>query len=392
VGLLVSPTTVVMLMNLDLPSDLKQIQQSTRELVDSLLGFEPEFHNTGKVPAGVHEGFKELGLFGVAIPEAFGGLDLGVFATAVIQSELGRLPPQFWGALRVLMGPGSKAIVAHGTDAQKRKWLPRIAQGDCTVAFALTESEAGSDVARMTTKAERREDGYVINGGKSMISNAQRADVLMVFAYTDRSAGLNGISAFLMEPDTPGFQVTGIIPTMGASLGGLTEIVFEDCRVPHDNLIGKEGMGFRYAMESLNEGRLNVGATGVGMGDLALEQSVGYAKQRIAFGKPIADFQSIQHMLADMAVDMHAARQLLYEAAWLVDQGRGSAAKCSMVKLFCSEACFRTADRAVQIYGGAGYCRGVIVERIFRDARALRIYEGTSEIQRNLIAKALLRE
>lgn len=379
-------------MNLDLPGDLKQIQRSTRDLVDGLLKLEPQYHNTGEIPVGVHEGFKELGLFGVAIPEAFGGLDLGVFATAVIQSELGRLPPQFWGALRVLMGPGSKAIVAHGTAAQKQKWLPRIARGDCTVAFALTESEAGSDVARMATKAERCTDGYIINGRKSLISNAQRADILMVFAYTDRTAGLNGISAFLMEPDTPGFQVTGIIPTMGASLGGLTEIVFEDCRLPHDSLIGEEGKGFRYAMESLNEGRLNVGATGVGMGDLALEHSARYAKQRIAFGKPIAELQSIQHMLADMAVDMHAARQLLYEAAWLVDQGRGAAAKCSMVKLFCSEAAFRTADRAVQIHGGAGYCRGVVVERIFRDARALRIYEGTSEIQRNLIAKALLRE
>jgi acyl-CoA dehydrogenase len=379
-------------MDLDLAPELKQIQSSTRDLVDALLKFEPEFHDTAKVPAGVHDGFKELGLFGVAIPEPYGGLDLGVFATAVIQTELGRLPSQFWGALRVLMGPGSKAIVAHGTEAQKQKWLPRIARGDCIVAFALTESEAGSDVARMSTRAERREDGYVINGQKSLISNAQRADVIMVFAYTDRSAGLKGISAFLLEPDTPGFQVTSVIPTMGASLGGLTEIVFENCRLPHDSLIGEEGMGFRYAMESLNEGRLNVGATGVGMGDLALEQSVRYAKQRIAFGKPIADFQSIQHMLADMAVDMHAARQLLYEAAWLVDQGRGSAAKCSMVKLFCSEAAFRTADRAVQIHGGAGYCRGVIVERIFRDARALRIYEGTSEIQRNLIAKALLRE
>jgi acyl-CoA dehydrogenase len=290
------------------------------------------------------------------------------------------------------MGPGAKAIVAHGTEAQRQKWLPLIARGECTVAFALTEPEAGSDVSRMMTRAERAADGYVINGAKSLISNAQRADVLMVFAYTDRPAGLAGISAFLVEPDTPGFRVTGVIPTLGASLGGLAEIAFENCRVPRESVIGEEGMGFRYAMESLNEGRLNVGATGVGMGDLALEQSVRYAKQRIAFGGPIAELQAIQHMLADMAVDMHAARQLLYEAAWHVDQGRASAAKCSIVKLFCAEAAFRTADRAVQIHGGAGYCRGVVVERIFRDSRALRIYEGTSEIQRNLIAKALLRD
>jgi acyl-CoA dehydrogenase len=169
-------------------------------------------------------------------------------------------------------------------------------------------------------------------------------------------------------------------------------VVFDSCHLPHESLVGEEGKGFRYAMESLNEGRLNVGATGIGMGNLALEESVRYAKQRIAFGKPIADFQAIQHMLADMAVDMHAARQMLLQAAWLVDQGRGSASMRSKVKLYCSESAFRTADRAVQIHGGAGYCRGVVVERIFRDARVLRIYEGTSEIQRNLIAKALLRD
>jgi acyl-CoA dehydrogenase len=379
-------------MDLDLPSDLGQMQASTRQLVDDLLRFEPKFHETGQVPTEVHDSLEELGLFGAAIPEAFGGIGLGAFAIAIIQMELARLPSQFWGALRVLMGPGSKAIVAHGSDDQKKRWLPRIARGECTVAFALTEPDAGSDVSRMTTRAERREGGYVISGRKALISNAQRADLLMVFAYTNRSAGLNGISAFLMEPDTPGFQVTSIIPTMGATLGGLTEIVFDECSLPPDSLLGAEGKGFRYAMEALNEGRLNVAATGVGMGDMALQQSVSYAKQRVAFGKPIAEFQAIQHMLADMAVDMHAARQMLLEAAWLVDQRRGSASKCSMVKLFCSEAAFRTADRAVQIHGGAGYCRGVIVERIFRDARALRIYEGTSEIQRNLIAKDLLRD
>jgi len=379
-------------MDLDLPDDLRQIQEATRSLVDDLLVHEPKFIATGEVPSEVHQGFKTLGLFGVVVPETFGGMGLGAFATAIIQMELARLPPQFWGALRVLMGPGSKAIIAHGSKAQQERWLPRIVAGDCIVAFALSEPDAGSDVARMTTRAERTADGYVIKGRKAFISNAQRADLIMIFAYTDRASGLNGVSAFLLEPDTPGFHVTGIVPTMGASLGGVCDVAFEDCHLPREALIGEEGKGFRYAMESLNEGRLNVGATGVGMGDMALQESVGYAKQRIAFGKPIADLQAIQHMLADMAVDMHAARQLLLEAAWLLEQGRGSAAKCSMVKLFCSEAAFRTADKAVQIHGGSGYCRGVIVERIFRDARALRIYEGTSEIQRNLIARALLRD
>jgi acyl-CoA dehydrogenase len=379
-------------MDFDLPSDLKEMQASTRSLVESLLPYEPRFLETGQVPIEVHEGLNELGLFGVAIPESFGGMGLGAFATAIIQMELARLPPQFWGALRVLMGPGSKAIVAHGSKDQQKRWLPQIARGDCIVAFALTEPDAGSDVSRMTTRAERTNTGYVINGRKAFISNAQRADLIMVFAYTNRSAGINGISAFLMEPNTPGFTVTSVIPTMGASLGGVCEVAFDSCQLPQESVIGEEGRGFRYAMESLNEGRLNVGATGIGMGDLALEESIRYAKQRIAFGKPVADFQAIQHMLADMAVDMHAGRQMLLEAAWLVDQGRGSAATCSMVKLFCSEAAFRTADKAVQIHGGAGYCRGVVVERIFRDARALRIYEGTSEIQRNLIAKALLRD
>ncbi len=378
-------------MDMDLPLELEQMRRSTRELVDSLMQLEPTFNETGQVPREVNEGFRQLGLFGASIPEEYGGMLLGSFAIAILQMELARLPAQFWGALRVLMGPGSKAIVAHGTPEQKSRWLPRIAEGDCIVAFALTEPGAGSDVARMTTRAERTNDGYVINGRKALISNAQRADVIMLFAYTDRSAGLKGISAFLIEPGTPGFEVASVVPTMGVTLGGLTEITFDDCRIPVENLLGEEGKGFRYAMESLNEGRLNVGATGIGMGDLALEQSIGHAKQRVAFGNPIADFQAIRHMLADMAVDMYAARQMLMEAAWLVDQKRGSAAKCSMVKLFCSEAAFRTTDRALQIFGGTGYCKGMVVERLFRDSRSLRIYEGTSEIQRNAIAKDLLR-
>lgn len=378
-------------MGYGIPQDIEEYRKTTREIVDGLLVYEPEFHKTGKVPDVVTDTLRDLGYFGIPIPEEYGGTNLGIFASVVIQAELARLPPQFWGILRVLLGPGCKAIVNHGSKAQKDKWLPLIAQGKCTIAFALSEAQAGSDVSGIRTKAIRREDEYIIDGTKMFISNAQRCELLMVFAYTDRTKGLNGISAFLVEPDNPGFKVASITEAMGSSYGGLPEVVFENCRVPASALLGEEGMGFRYAMESLNDGRLGCAANGVGMGEIALQESVAYAKQREAFGQTLGDFQSIQHMLADMAVDMHAARHILLDAAWQISRGQGSAHLCSMVKLFASEAAFRTADRAVQIHGGAGYCRGMIVERVFRDSRGLRIYEGASEIQRNLIGKALLR-
>lgn len=379
-------------MDFDLPADIVALQETTRSLVEALLAFEPSFHATGTVPPEVDRRLRDLGFYGIPIPEAYGGTGLGVLASIVVQAELSRLPPQFWPLLRMLIGPGSKTIVKHGTEAQKRRWLPPMATGDCAVAFALTEAHAGSDVAGIKTTAVRDGDAWVIDGTKMYITNGHVADLITVFAYTDRAAGVKrGLSAFLVEPHFPGFKMARMIPTMGTTVNGVTELVFDGCRVPAENLLGEEGRAFRYAMESLNEGRLNVGANAVGIGEMALQQAVAYAKQRVAFGHPLSDFQAVQHMLADMAVDLHAARLMLLEAAWRLERGEGTAQHCSMVKLFCSEVAGRIVDHALQIHGGAGYCRGMVVERLYRDVRVLRIYEGASELHRNLIGRHLLR-
>jgi acyl-CoA dehydrogenase len=378
--------------DLTLPPDISELQRTTRELVDHLLTFEPRFHDTGTVPEEVDQQLRALGYYGIPIPEAYGGTGLGPFASIVVQAELSRMPPQFWPLLRMLIGPGSKTIVKHGTEAQKRRWLPPMATGACAVAFALTEAHAGSDVAGIKTKAVRDGDHWVIDGTKTFITNGHVADLVTVFAYTDKAAGVKrGLSAFLVEPRFPGFKVARMIPTMGTTVAGVTELVFDNCHVPAENLLGEEGQAFSYAMESLNEGRLNVGANAVGIGEMALQQATAYAKQRIAFGHPLGEFQAIQHILADMAVDLHAARLMLIDAAWRLDRGEATAQLCSMVKLFCSEAAGRLADQALQIHGGAGYCKGMVVERLYRDARVLRIYEGASELHRNLIGRQLLR-
>lgn len=379
-------------MDLNLPSEIAELQGATRDLVDDLLTLEPRFHDTGEVPAEVDRRFRELGYYGIPIPEAYGGTALSPLASIVVQAELSRLPPQFWPLLRMLIGPGSKTIVKHGSAAQKDRWLPPMAKGDCVVAFALTEAHAGSDVAGIKTRAVRDGDHWVIDGTKTFITNGHVADLITVFAYTDKAAGVKGgLSAFLVEPHFPGFKVARMIPTMGTTVSGVTELVFDGCRVPAENLLGEDGKAFGYAMESLNEGRLNVGANAVGIGEMALQQAVSYAKQREAFGHPLGEFQAVQHLLADMAVDLHAARLMLIDAAWRLERGEATAQLCSMVKLFCSEAAGRLVDTALQIHGGAGYCKGMVVERLYRDARVLRIYEGASELHRNLIGRQLLR-
>lgn len=379
-------------MDFNLPPEIAEIQRVTRELVTELLTYEPEFHNTGKVPHAVTDALRRQGYYGMSFPEEFGGTDLGPLASAVVQAELSRLPPDFWTEMRALLGPASKTLLKHGTPQQKNCWLPAMVSGECPVAFALTEADCGSDVGAMRTRALRDGDSWVLNGTKIFISNANNAKLTTVYAYTDRAAGIkNGISAFLVAAGTPGFRVSRMIPLMGTCVDGVGELVFDNCRVPLENLIGEEGKAFGYAMEGLNEGRIAIGAKALGMGELALEIALDYAKQRMAFGHPIADFQAIQHMLADMAVEMYAARQMVLEAAWRLERGEANAQKCSMVKLFCSEAAGRVIDKALQIFGGSGYCRGMIIERLYRDVRVLRLYEGSSEIQRNQIARHLLR-
>lgn len=379
-------------MDFELPDDVREFCDVTRQIVRDLLPLEREYHETGIVPPQVRQTLIDNGYFGLALPEEYGGLGLGALAQAAVQIELARLPPQFWTELRPLMGPGARNIVYHASAAQKAEMIPGMVSGEIPIAFALTEPNSGSDPGSMRTTAVRNADGWVINGSKTYISNGKNAKYVIVYAYTDKAAGSrNGISAFLMPASTPGYSVTGTIELMGTASPGVYELTFDNCQVPADALLGEEGRGFHYALEGLNEGRMNVAATAVGMGEYALELATEEAKQRPAFGGVIADFQAIRHYLSNMATDMRAARLILLDAAWRYDQGERRRELASMAKLFATEAGSRTVDTAVQIFGGAGYCRGYAVERMYRDIRITRIYEGSSEIQRNTIARELLR-
>lgn len=379
-------------MDLRLPEEVAALQATTRELAMSLLEHEPAFQATGVVPPAVHEALRSLGYFGLGFPEEYGGTPVSFLAKCVVEAELSRLPPQFWAELRALYGPASKTLLHHGTPEQKQRWVPGMIRGEIPVAFALTEPHGGSDVGAMRTTAARCGQGWMLNGSKIFISNADKAKLISVFAYTNRSAGpKGGISCFLLPTDTPGFSLGKVTPLMGTATPGVHEIIMQDCELPAEALLGEEGRGLAYAMEGLNEGRVSIGAKAVGMGELALEEAIAFARQRIAFGQPIAEFQAIRHMLADMATEIHAARLVMLEAAWSRDQAALTPARASMAKLFCSEAGGRVVDKALQIFGGTGYCRGTIVERLYRDIRVLRIYEGSSEVQRNQIAKQLLR-
>jgi len=380
-------------MNFEVPDDIAEFRDVTRQIVDDLLVYETAFHETGIVDPIVRKTLVENGYFGMALPEEYGGLGLGALAHAVLQIELARLPPQFWTELRPLMGPGAKNIMHHGSEAQKAALLPGMVTGEIPIAFALTEPNSGSDPGSMRTNAVRSGNGWLINGAKTYISNGKNAKQVIVYAYTDKSKGpRGGITAFLMPSDTPGFSVAGTIPLMGTASPGVYELVFDNCQVPADAIIGEEGRGFHYALEGLNEGRINVGATAVGMGEYALELAIAESKVRPAFGGFIAGFQAIQHYLATMATDMRAARLILLDAAWRYDQGEKKRELASMAKLFATEAGSRTVDTALQIFGGSGYCRGFAIERLYRDIRITRIYEGSSEIQRNTIARELLRD
>ncbi|MES2156330.1 MAG: acyl-CoA dehydrogenase family protein [Pseudomonadota bacterium] len=379
-------------MDFELPDDIKEFCDVTRAIVRDLLPYEAEFQATGKVPPIVRKTLIENGYFGLSLPEEYGGLGLGALAQAAVQIELARLPPQFWTELRPLMGPGARNIVYHASEAQKQQLIPGMCSGEIGIAFALTEPNSGSDPGSMRTTATRNADGWVINGSKTYISNGKNAKYVIVYAYTDKAAGpRGGISAFLMPADTPGFAVTGTIELMGTATPGVYELSFDECQLPADALIGEEGRGFHYALEGLNEGRMNVGATAVGMGEYALELAIAESKVRPAFGGVISDFQAIRHYIATMATDMRAARLILLDACWRYDQGEKKRELASMAKLFATEAGSRTVDTAVQIFGGSGYCRGFAIERLYRDIRITRIYEGSSEIQRNTISRELLR-
>ncbi len=384
-------------MDYEIPESLRLMRETIRRFVNQdLEPLSQQVEDEDHIPEEIVQKMRELGLFGLSIPEEYGGLDLGTFGECLVYEELTKTNAAFRSRIGTSNGIGSMGILLDGTEEQKQKYLPRIASGEWTACLALSEPEAGSDAGNIQTTAERQGETFVINGLKHFITNGDVADVATVLAVTDKQKRTRGgITAFVIEKGTPGFSVGTIERKMGLRGSHTCELIFDDCRVPVEQVIGGEamiGQGFKTAMRVLDKGRLTMGACALGGAQKLLDLSVAYARQRVQFGKPIAQFQSVQNMLADMATEIYAARQMLYHAASLRDQGRTVIKEASMVKLFCTEMACRVADRAVQIFGGMGYMKDFPVERFYRDLRLYRIYEGTSEIQRMVIARELTKE
>ncbi len=336
------------------------------------------------------KGMAELGLTGISIDPKYGGGGGGYRQTAILASEIARGDASASVCLLTHVSLGTSTIQRFGNDEQCQRFIPPLAAGKSIAAWALTEPGGGSDAAAMKTSAVERDGTYFLNGSKTFITNGNEADTIVVFATQDPSMGYKGVSAFVVPRNSPGLQVNRLHGKMGMRGSSTCELVFQDTPVPAENRLGEEGKGFRYAMEILDTSRLIIAAQCVGIGQSALEAAVRYAQQRETFGKPIAQHQAIQFMLADMATDVYTARVATMNAATLKDSDMPFSDQASMAKLMASEMCQRVASQAIQVHGGAGYFKDSPVERIFRDARVTSIYEGTSEIQRMVIARQVL--
>lgn len=335
---------------------------------------------------------KALGLFGLTIPEEYGGLGLTMEEEVRIGFLLGNTSPAFRSYIGTNNGIGSSGLVIDGTPEQKQKYLPRLAAGDLIASFALTEPDAGSDAASVKTTAVLDGDCYVLNGTKRFITNAPHAGIFTVMARTSDAPGAKGISAFVVEADTPGLSVGKRDVKMGQKGVHTADVIFENCRVPKEQLIGlKEGQGFKTAMKVLDKGRLHIASIATGVAKRMLRDALEYAKERKQFGQAIVEFQLIQGMLADSRAEIYAAESMILDAARRRDNGENVSALASCAKYFATEMCCRVADRAVQILGGAGYIAEYGMERFYRDVRLFRLYEGTSQIQQIIIAKDLIK-
>ncbi len=379
-------------MDWDLPEDIRILQSTIRRFVErDVAPLKDVIDQEDRVPEELILKAKELGLFGLTIPEEYGGSGVGPLGYAVVREELARINLGFGSLFLVNNGIGSKGILAEGTAEQKRRYLPSLAYGEKIAAFALTEPEAGSDAAAISTTARRDGDAYVLNGRKRFITNGPIADLLTVIAVTDRTLGpKGGITAFVVEKGAPGLTQGKPEKKMGYNGSPTGDVIFEDCLVPMENVLGRLGEGFAIVRKTLAFGRLGVAATALGAAQKVFELACEYAKQRVQFGKPIAARQLVQEMVADTATEIRAARLMVYDLATRMESDGNLDVLASMTKLYASEVAGRSADRAVQIHGGMGYMKECLVERFFRDVRLLRIVEGTSEIQRIVIAKDYL--
>ena len=361
---------------------------------EKLVPAEPQVEEEDRIPESIIAQLKELGLFGMSIPEAYGGLGLSMYGEARVVFEIGYASPVFRSYFGTSNGVGTLGILIDGTEEQRRRYLPRIAKGDLVTSFCLTEPDAGSDAASLVTRAERAGDDYVISGTKRFTTNSPEAGLFTVYARTaPKAAGPGGISAFLVERGTPGITIAAPHRKMGFRGSHTADVIFEDCRVPASALLGgKEGIGFKTAMKSLDHARLHMAAVATGLCHRAIDEGVRYASERRQFGKPISQFQLIQGMIADCQTEAYAARAMVERAAREKDAGRRIVKEAASCKYFATEALGRIVDRVLQIHGGYGYIKEYPIERIYRDARLLRIYEGTSQILQLVIARESLRE
>jgi acyl-CoA dehydrogenase len=379
-------------MALDTETREQLIDTVRRFVAERLRPMEAKVAEDDAMPQDLLDEMKALGLYGLSIPEEYGGLDLSMEDECLVAVELGRTSPAFRSAFGTNVGIGSQGLCMFGSDAQKQKYLPAIASGDIITSFALTEPEAGSDSANVQTRAILDGDAYVLNGSKRFITNANKADLFTVMARSDpEKAGAGGVSAFLVERNLPGLSVGKPEKKMGQQGAHICDVIFDNVRVPVENRLGREGEGFKVAMQVLDRGRLHISAVCVGVAERLIKDCVAYMSERKQFGQPLSSFQLLQGMIADSKTESLAAKALTMETARKRDAGESVTMEAAAAKYFASEMVGRVADRAVQIFGGAGYVTDHGIERLYRDVRIFRIYEGTSQIQQVVIARETLK-
>ena len=380
-------------LNFELPEDLKLLKRSIREFVEKeLWPLSDHLEQHDEIPRAVIDKMKEMGLFGLPFPEEYGGAGVGELGYCIALEELGRANSAFSNLIGAHCSIGVMALHLDGSKQLKDKYMPALCAGEKLGCFALSEPNAGSDAANIQTSAKRDGDTYVINGVKHFITSGDLADFATVFTVTDKSLGARGgITAFWVDLNQPGVTRGPNDKKMGLYGSHTCELIFQDAKVPADHVIGQVGMGFITAMKTLDMGRLSLGAGCVGGSQILLEKAIAHAKERVQFGKPIARQQAVQFMIADIATKIFAARNMVYHGAWKADRGERFSLEAAMVKRYCSDMAIWVVDRVLQIHGGMGFMKETGIERAYRDARILAIYEGTNEIQRMIIAEELLK-
>ena len=376
---------------MEITDEQQMIREMARKFADSeLKPIAAEIDEKGEYPVEMFKKMGEVGFMGLTVPTEYGGAGTDTVCYSIVIEELSKACASTGLSVAAHNSLSMTPILMAGSEEQKRKYLPPLASGQAVGSFCLTEPHAGSDASAIQTRAVRKGDKYILSGTKSFVTNGGFARYLVATAITNPDAGPDGISAFIIENDFAGFHVGTIEDKLGCRASCTAEIVLDNCEVPAENLLGPDGGGFKTFMKTLEGGRISIGALGLGIGQAALDEALAYSKERQQFGKSISKFQAIQHMLASMGTDMHAARLMVYHASRVKDSGQPFMREASMAKLFASEAAARVTDLALQIHGGYGYTKDYPVERFFRDAKICEIGEGTSEIQRMIIARDLL--